>query len=308
MYIHQKQWENAIRVSQIHEPNLIQQIYKAHGIVSQENNNLIDAEKWYIEGNSIEDAIKMYEDRLMYNDALRLAEQFMPSLVHQLRIKQMNTSTNTNNTNNHMQSIINKANFYKENGNYDAAVDILLTLQYPQHCETIKEIVSIWEEAVNISMEKALINLPNTIKYVAKQFNEIGEFEKSAQYYLEINDHISACNSFLNGNMFEKAREICKMYDNNNNNNNIMNEIDQKYEEYLLSNENDNNNNKLESINPSLATKIYGDQNKWNLAYKVASQHGGKFAVQNSAYKHSQSLFKHGEYIESSMLFICVCD
>ena len=142
MYIHQKRWQDAIRVAQIHEPNVIEQVYKAHGIVSLEENNLDEAEKWYIEANAADEAIKMYDDRAMYGDAIRVAEQHMPSLVHQLRIKQMNSGgagisnqSNMNRNASELQSVISKANFYKENGNYDEAVDLMLTVQYPQHSQ-----------------------------------------------------------------------------------------------------------------------------------------------------------------------------
>ena len=150
MYIHQKKWEDAIRVAQIHEPNVIEQVYKAHGIVSMEENNLNEAEKWYIEANAVQDAIKMYEDRAMYDDALRLAQQHIPSLVHELRIKQMNNggnnmnqgmNMNNNGVSSGLQAVIEKANFYKENGNYEEAVDVLLTLQYPQHSQVCHQYI-----------------------------------------------------------------------------------------------------------------------------------------------------------------------
>ena len=159
----------------------------------------------------------------------------------------------------------------------------------------MSEIIEIWEDAVNISMEKALVNLPNTIGFIAKQLHHVGAYEKSAQYFLEINDHKSAINAYLSGNMFEKAKEVCKIYSIDSSDS-IINEIDKKYEEFLLSNDGDLS--KLESINPSLATKIYGTKNKWNMAYKVAKMHG-KSAIANSALQHSQSLFKDGEYIEA---------
>ena len=144
-------------------------------------------------------------------------------------------------------------------------------------------------------MEKALVNLPATIGNIANQLQDVGEYEKSAQYFLEINDHKSAINSFLSGNLYEKAKEVCKIYSVHNGDA-IIEDINKKYEQFLLSNDQDLS--KLESINPSLATKIYGDKNKWNMAYKVAKMHG-KSAVVDAAIEHSQSLFKEGRYIEA---------
>ena len=41
----------------------------------------------------------------------------------------------------------------------------------------------------------------------------------------------------------------------------------------MTSNDDNDLHKKLETMNPSIATKIYGDQNKWNEAYKIAKLH-----------------------------------
>eukprot|EP01083_Nonionella_stella_P191050 707386_1 len=209
MYIHCKKWGDAIRVSQIHEPNVIAQVYKAHGIVSMEENKWSEAEKWYIEAGAAEDAIKMYRDRGMYSDAVRLAQDHMPSLIDEL---QLQNKTNMNKEGGSLEAIVDKANLYRDNGNYDEAVDTFMQLRYPRDSQNMNQIVSFWEEAVHISMEQALVNLPNTIRNCAKQLFDVCEYSKSAQYYLEINDHKSAINAFISGKMLDKAKEVCKIY------------------------------------------------------------------------------------------------
>eukprot|EP01083_Nonionella_stella_P191049 707384_1 len=268
MYIHCKKWGDAIRVSQIHEPNVIAQVYKAHGIVSMEENKWSEAEKWYIEAGAAEDAIKMYRDRGMYSDAVRLAQDHMPSLIDEL---QLQNKTNMNKEGGSLEAIVDKANLYRDNGNYDEAVDTFMQLRYPRDSQNMNQIVSFWEEAVHISMEKALVNLPNTIRNCAKQLFDICEYSKSAQYYLEINDHKSAIRAFISGKMFSKAKDVCKIYSANSPH--LMNQIDAAYREYLLTNCNQADD---DDVDPLLA-----------------------FQHEYTAFQHAQSLFKDGEYIEA---------
>merc|ERR1719334_940946 len=60
------------------------QIRYQYALNLEENGQYEKAESEFVQCRKAKEAIKMYEDRSMYGDAVRVAEQHIPSLVHQL--------------------------------------------------------------------------------------------------------------------------------------------------------------------------------------------------------------------------------
>mmetsp|Transcript_21163 Transcript_21163/g.33988 ORF Transcript_21163/g.33988 Transcript_21163/m.33988 type:complete len:530 (+) Transcript_21163:682-2271(+) len=173
-----------------------------------------------------------------------------------------------------IRDIVREADACKQHGNYERAVQVLLSARYPQHSELRSEVISAWEHALHICSEKALHSLPSNIAFVAKQLVSIDEFEKAAQFYLEMNDHRAAVDTFIAGNLFEQARRVCTAYAHAMDDNEhalLMQAIEQKYEAFLSSNNDGNTTSKAD----------------------------------DSPLQHSHQLFKQERYIEAVTL---LCD
>lgn len=74
MYIHQNDWPNALRVAEAHDPSSLDDIYASQGRVAAERKDFAAAETLYIRAKKPENAIKMYKDARMWQDALRVAK------------------------------------------------------------------------------------------------------------------------------------------------------------------------------------------------------------------------------------------
>ena len=84
MYVHQQDWANATRVAEANDPGSMPDVFVAQAKVMVERQEFTKAEALYVRAKKPELAVKAYKDASRWNDATRIAKEFLPHKVQEL--------------------------------------------------------------------------------------------------------------------------------------------------------------------------------------------------------------------------------
>ncbi|KAJ7524124.1 hypothetical protein O6H91_18G079000 [Diphasiastrum complanatum] len=84
MYIHQQDWQAAVKVADLCEPAAVTDIQLAQAELFLKQNELEKAEALFLLAKKTEFALNMYKEYNRWEDAIRIAKDHMPSLIPEL--------------------------------------------------------------------------------------------------------------------------------------------------------------------------------------------------------------------------------
>lgn len=87
MYLHNKDWEAAMRVAEQYDPTAITDILLAQACDLAEAGQYQLAEAMYLKAKRPEVALQMYRETKQWPQALRLAEAYLPSKVQEIHLE-----------------------------------------------------------------------------------------------------------------------------------------------------------------------------------------------------------------------------
>eukprot|EP01035_Chromulina_nebulosa_P019403 gene19403-25277_t len=100
MYIHQKDYKNALRVAEAYDATAISDIYIAQAKAKIEINDFQSAEELFLQSGHPELALDTYMSTNQWNDALRIAQQHLPHRVVEVNNHFQSTQSRSNAVNN----------------------------------------------------------------------------------------------------------------------------------------------------------------------------------------------------------------
>uniref|UniRef100_A0A7S0YIK8 Intraflagellar transport protein n=1 Tax=Polytomella parva TaxID=51329 RepID=A0A7S0YIK8_9CHLO len=87
MYIHNQDWAAALRVAEQNDPSSLQDVFVAQARTCLERKQLPQAEALFLRAKRPELALKMYRDARLLGDALRVAEDYLPSKASEIQME-----------------------------------------------------------------------------------------------------------------------------------------------------------------------------------------------------------------------------
>ena len=82
MYVHQQDWPNATRVAESSEPAAVPDVLCAQAKMLLERSEFVKAEALYVRAKKPELAVKAYKEASRWNDATRIAREFLCAPKH----------------------------------------------------------------------------------------------------------------------------------------------------------------------------------------------------------------------------------
>lgn len=86
MYVHQQDWENAMRVAEKFDPAAVQDVLAAEGRAAADRGEYGKAEELFISASKPEMALAMYQDQRMWPEAIRVAQRHLPHRVAEVNM------------------------------------------------------------------------------------------------------------------------------------------------------------------------------------------------------------------------------
>ena len=86
MYIHQQDWDNAMRVAEKFDPAAVPEVLAAEGRAALDRGEFAKAEELFISASKPEMALAMYQDQRMWPEAIRVAQRHLPHRVNEVNM------------------------------------------------------------------------------------------------------------------------------------------------------------------------------------------------------------------------------
>ena len=87
MWVHQQEWDIAQRIAEASDPASVPDVLCAHAKVLAEGRDFGEAEALLLRARRPEVAVRMYKEAGQWDDALRIAEDYLPAKAQELRLE-----------------------------------------------------------------------------------------------------------------------------------------------------------------------------------------------------------------------------
>lgn len=212
MHTHNGDWRNALRVAEAHLPEAVSEILLGQASIALESENYDEYEAFLLRAQRPDLIIQHYKENKMLNDAIRIAEEYFPSAVNELKKLQTyekSRSINSGNSVVNSKSYFQQASDYARNEEFKKAAEVLLLINDSNSDDaTVKKALIRAAEICNQFLEgKDAIDVAQQIGPKLLEIREVG---LAAQLYLAADLPKEAVDVFILSEQWGKARRLAK--------------------------------------------------------------------------------------------------
>lgn len=286
MHIHCKDWAAATRVAEMHAPSALLDITIARAKAAAIEGSFPAAETLYVQAKQPLQAIAMYRDANMWEDAIRLATQYAPKDVAVLQAQRLSGMASTGNTNT-VDYIVSQARLYEQQRQYGAAVDGYLRLT-KQHIPDRNSLVNNWLHALELAEDYLPARRVEIGQTVASRMNEqLGMVAEAADVLARVGSVIEAIKMLAAAGKFDHADRIARA-----NGPEAVRLSEQLRQDTLVKT---GQLDELQTRNVDLAADVYAQTGQWDRLLEIARKQGPQ-AVAKYSINHAAALAKEGKF------------
>jgi intraflagellar transport protein 172 len=290
MYVHQQDWEAAVRVAETYEPASVVDVYLAHGKFKADAGQHAEAESLYIQSSRPEFALAMYQEADLWEEALRIAKTHLPHRVGE--ISQAHSRAQASGGIGGSKNQFLQAGRQKEQARqYDQAVLHYLSAKLATPADS----ADMWCKAVDCARTHAK-NLAAgryvevTIE-VSRRLIEIQREEAAADMLFEIGRHEDAIMACIQGRKFDKARALAQGHPQ------LKAQVEEAYQAHLVNQE--DTGELMELGRTDVALDVLAKRGDWDRLWEVAVREKTPAAVIGRfSLMRCEELLKHGGVTE----------
>jgi intraflagellar transport protein 172 len=191
MYVHQQDWIGAMRVAENYDPSSVLDVQLAQAKACVERKEWSKAEAMFLKAKRPEAAIRMYQDCRMWEQALRVAADYLPSKVQEIHIEiqaQMGGGTGNSASGGNGggggggHECVVRARQLEQEGNYAGAVDALLELTTAATSD-LDALEAAWESAVKLAMTHVPGRVRAVVAEAGRRLTAIGRERQANELY-----------------------------------------------------------------------------------------------------------------------------
>lgn len=306
MYLHQREWDHAMRVAEQHDPGSLADIFEAQGKYQLEQKNFSAAENMFIQAKKPELAVKIYKDQQQWDEAVRVAKTHAPHLVPQIQQEKVQhlASSGAAET---LEFLAAQAKMFVGNKQYSRAVDTYLKVG-KEHTQEVEMLEQMWESAASICYEYVQPRLTEVVTTVARRLIELERIDTAADILVNYDMHKEAIDTYMQAHMYDKARQLAQ-----SNAPDLITYVDKAHQEHLIAHDQLGD---LDRVNPDMAVEMYAKRGEWTKVLELAKKQGPQM-LQKYALAYASALCrdmnfktalgvvtKHGAPLASSALTI----
>ena len=213
MYLHQLDWQNAVRVAEAHDPDSMSDITVAQARDCVDRKDYAKAETLFLRARRAELLIEVYKDAAMWEDALRVAETHMPSRMAEVQMALASAATSRKGDGSgkdSIENVLSRGRVLEQNRDFIRAIDVYLspTASWATDVDddrSLNALENVWKNAVRVAREKLPERAYEVVSKVAAQLQDIQQHLSAAMLYESIDAHKEAADVYINGNYFDRA-------------------------------------------------------------------------------------------------------
>lgn len=229
MYLHQHDWENALRVAENFDSSSVPAVFLAHAAVCVESKDFSKAEELFLAASRPDLALSMYQDAEMLPDAIRIAQKYLPH-----RAAELNASFNTSQARAGKASV--KTDFMvigrsmEQSKQWAQALEVYLSARAGKVDPSI-DVEELWERAVEIARKYVTNRYVEVGVEVSRRLVDMKKEEAAADLLFEVGRQDEAINLCIQSRKFDKAKSLAK------GNAMLKKKVDEAYQGFLITRE-----------------------------------------------------------------------
>lgn len=212
MYIHSRDWRSALRIAEENLPDAVNEVLLSQAADALESRNYVDYEALLIRAERTDIILQHYKENEMWNDAIRIAKEYAPGALNELKHLQAKANRTSNLTNDSRQ-LLQEASDYARNEQFRKAIDCLIKIsQIPNADAQVIEQALVRAADMcnqfldgNDAVEVAYQLAPSLIK--------LNQIATTVQLYLAAELPKEAVDVFIQSENWSKARRLAKEID-----------------------------------------------------------------------------------------------
>lgn len=287
MHVHNKDWSNAQRVAEAHDPESVADILVSQAKFCFDQKEFQKAEAFLLRAQRPELAIKYYKDAGMWTDAMRICKDYLPSKLSVLQ-KEYESEGNWG-----VEGMIEQAQEWEQTGEYSRAVDCYLKVKDSSNLDLL---MKCWMKAAELAIkflshDKAV----DVSQIVGPRLIQLRKYNEAAELYLNLDLIKNAIDAFIEGEEWNKAKRVAKELDPR-----LEEYVDKRYKEHL---KNQGKVDSLVGVDVVAALDMYAERGQWEKCIDTASKQSFKVLHKYIAL-YATHLIKEGEVEKVLSLYI----
>ncbi|GAX77698.1 hypothetical protein CEUSTIGMA_g5141.t1 [Chlamydomonas eustigma] len=290
MYIHNQDWDAAMRVGEQYDPSSVSDVLIAQARVAIERKQFTSAESLFLRAKRPELVLKMFRDQRMWHDALRIAEDYLPGKVAEI---QMELASGANSGSGPAGGggadiILAKARKHEQDNDYARAIETYLSVS-TQHTDNLDTLQQCWEQAATLAMNYQRHRLHDVVSKVSQRLVGIQRCQAAGELNESVDDVQGAIRAYCAGQLFERARQLA------GNNPTFNTYIDDQQNNYLVQSKAADELATRGGAMTQQAIDMFVQRDEWDKVHEAAARQGPDVSAMYAA-RHAERRFKQGEY------------
>jgi len=296
MYLHNQDWTSAMRVAEGHDPASVADVLVARARAAWERKDFPAAEQLYLKAKKPELIVKAYKDARMWNEAMRLAKEYLPHKLSEVQMAcaQFMSSGQQDDSEVNPADLMANARVWEENKQYSEAIDAYLKIT-KETSTNLDHLEEAWEKATHLAMSYVNDRIPELVGTVSQRLIEIKRFEQAAELYEGIGQYKDAIDIYVQAGMWEKARSLCA-----NMSPEYADEVEQQYINRMQSENRVDElleSGKGQSVEAGL--DALARMKQWDRVYETCQRQGKADVLQKYQAMHLEQLAADGGFAEA---------
>lgn len=212
MYEHSRDWHSALRIAEQHLPGAVNSVLLNQAVDALESENYMEYEALLIRAERTDIILQHYKENEMWNDAIRIAKEYSPSSLNELKLLQAKASRGSGMSNDSSQ-LLQEASDYTRNEQFRKAIDCLMKISQIPDVDPIVVEKALFRAAElckqflegNDAVEVAYQLAPSLLK--------LNQMMTVVQLYLAAELPKEAVDVFIQSENWSKARRLAKELD-----------------------------------------------------------------------------------------------
>lgn len=179
MYVHAQDWDSAQRVAEGHDPDSISDVLVGQARVAFQNRDFQAAETFLLRADRPELAVRYYIEASMLQDALRLAVEYVPSKVPEVKelIRKKGGTPPPDDVSGGGGGALEKARMYEGGGQHAKAIEAYLQVT-PQSVQSMDVVEEACEKAAELATKFVPAKAADVVTAACRTLVGIGEWWK----------------------------------------------------------------------------------------------------------------------------------
>ncbi|KAH7719862.1 hypothetical protein AAVH_12667 [Aphelenchoides avenae] len=292
MHMHNQDWQAAERLASAHCTDMLVDIYISQARAALEVRDHDKAESYLLRANKADIILKYYKEMGMWQDALRIAKEYMPDMLQQLQNEYDEELLRSGAKG--AQSFMHQALQWEREGEYQRAIECYMKVDEPVTSD-VNQISTAWAKAGELVIRFMKDDGSAELNRIGHRLSELGQSNAAGELYLHANKPNEAIQAFIEGQEWAKAKTVAKE---------LMPEmeeaVDEAYREFLR---NQGRVGELIDVDVVSAIDILVERGQWEKALMTARQQNHRPLLDKYLAMRATELINMDQLLEAVNLF-----